>query len=38
VPKVGKTSYPYTVTGIQKARNAVKRKAKPMRKTGKGKR
>ena len=36
MPKVGKTSYPYTVKGIQKAKNAAaKRKAPPRRKPGK---
>lgn len=38
MPKVGKTSYPYTVKGIQKAKNAAKRKAPPRRKPGKTKR
>lgn len=32
MPKVGKTSYPYTVKGVQKAKNAAKRKRKPTRK------
>jgi hypothetical protein len=38
MPKVGKTRYPYTVKGIQKARKAAKRAAKPTRRTGKTKR
>jgi len=36
MPKVGKTSYPYTVKGISKARDSLRRKPKPTRKPAKG--
>tara|TARA_R110000772_G_C13245353_1_gene434053 strand:- start:1187 stop:1303 length:117 start_codon:yes stop_codon:yes gene_type:complete len=38
MPKVGKKSYPYTAAGMQKAKEASKKKGKPMRKQGKSRR
>lgn len=38
MPKVGSKSYPYTVAGKKKAKEAIRKKSSSMRKQGKSRR